>query len=291
MKMQVCTIAIVVSSLVAAQLYAQKAEQPIPDNAALTSALARAESIRSQGEANGWADPEKWKERKRHEYLWVTPEARQATIILAQRWDDPRSERALEQLSKTGPLFEREGICTIAYWATEKLYELRARRQYEEWMKDKTPEEQVKKIREVLSEHEDWLNRHTRPKEKDQLVTMLVARAHEISGEQAVDLICQTGLSGSWNRRYAKAIIAYAKRIGREKTLKTPDLIDRINYTGDAEAVPILKQWIRDEKGDAESVELVKALHGLPHAEPVLRELRSDPRPGVAKWAKILTGN
>jgi len=139
----------------------------MPDNAALTSALARAESIRAQGEALGGSDVEKWKARKQYEYLWAGEDAKGALRVLAQRGDDPRSERMLEDLSKIGPVAEHEGTHTIASWATEMLFDLRARRQFDEWMKDKKPDEQVKKIREVLAEHEDWMNQHTRPKDKN----------------------------------------------------------------------------------------------------------------------------
>jgi len=121
-------------------------------------------------------------------------------------------------------------------------------------------------------------------------VTMLVARAHEISGEQAVDLICLANLPGPWTSKYRKAIVQFAKRIGREKALKTPNLVYRIGSSGEADAVPMLRQWLKEEKEEKESVELVEALGRLPGAEAALRELLSDPRPGVARWAKIKLG-
>jgi hypothetical protein len=290
MKNPIYTVAIVVALLLTAPSYAQKAEPPKPDDAALTAALALAENYRARGEAKGGSDPEKWKGRKSYEYLWAAQDAQNALWVLGRRGDDPRAERMLEDLSKIGPIHVHEGIHTIASLAREKLFELRARRQFEEWMKDKKPAEQVRKIREVLAEHEDWLNQYTRPKDKEFLVIMLVTRAVEISREQAVDLICQADMHGIWDFKYGKEMVRYAKGIGREKTLKTPNLVERIGSSGETDAVPLLRQWLKEEKREKESVELVKALGRLPGAESALKELISDPRPGVARWAKIKLG-
>jgi hypothetical protein len=132
------------------------------------------------------------------------------------------------------------------------------------------------------------MNQYTRPKDKDPLVKILVEKVVQISGdEHAVDLICQANLPCEWTENFRKAIVPYAKGIGREKAVRTPNLIHRISRTGDPDAVPLLRQWLKEEKGEKESLELAKALGGLPGTEPVLRELLSDPRPDVAEWARI----
>lgn len=218
--------------------------------------------------------------------LWNT--GRQAfphLQVLADRWDDPRSEDILKQLTNSGPR-KIEGeleMQTLAYAAEKYLILLQDNRDYDGLLKGiKKPEERVKTIRAYFDTHPDLLETKCVRTPNRPIVRMLLNEAEKIHGANMLDLLVRSQLYGTDHfKQYKEELCAYAKQLGREKAVSTPHLLQYITSTGNTNSIPLLEQWFREDANG----EIASALAQLPGAKERLLSWLSDERPGVACMA------
>ena len=115
---------------------------------------------------------------------------------------------------------------------------------------------------------------------------MLVERAEQLSGEQAVDLMIEAHMGSAMIDKYGDAVLEYAKRVGREKGASDYYLLECISRTGSPRAVPVLAGWLEEEAREAEAVEIIRALAYLPGGGDAIRAYTNDARSSVAGWAR-----
>lgn len=273
----------------ASAVWGQQPNHLPPTDDQLTNAIARLEVVKGKAETLGARAQKEWKLSEMGPFFALDDgKVTDDMEILAKRWDDSRSERVLEDLASLGPKRHFEADSTLAQTASEKLILLRARRDFHEWMKgvDRS-EDQVRRIRQAFRDHPDWLNPRQRPRDKWPLVLMLVERAEELSGADAVDLMVEAHMGSAMIDKYGKAVLEYAKRIGREKAMGIASLLPCIARSGNADAVPVLRQWLQEETDQERALEIVQTIGQLPGAGRVLRDFTNDPRPKVAEWARM----
>ncbi len=212
--------------------------------------------------------------------------------VLADRWDDPRSEAILKQLTNSGPSrIEGELLMqTLAYAAERHLILLQDNREYDGLLKgiDK-PEERVSKIRQYFDAHQDLLATKCYGRPNRPIVQKLLAEAEKLKGAEVIDLLVRSQLYGTGHFiQYKNALLDYTKKLGREKAVATPYLFQYIVATGNADALPILEQWLSEEPNEDNALMLTQAIARLPGAQKVLETLTKDPRAKVALWARTV---
>jgi len=222
--------------------------------------------------------------------LWQT--GRQAyphLQVLADRWSDPRSEEILKQLAKSGPK-KIEGeleMQTLAVAAERYLIILQDNREYDALLKgiDKS-DDRVKKIREYFDAHPDLLATKCYGRPNRPIVKVLLDEAEKLKGAEVLDLLVRSQLyaTGHFNQ-YKDALLDYATKLGREKAVATPYLLQYIQATGNGNALPVLAKWLSEETNEGNALELTKAIARLPGSQQLLEKLTKDPRKSVALWA------
>jgi len=220
------------------------------------------------------------------EGLWET--GRQAfphLQVLADRWDDPRSEEILKQLAASGPK-KIEGeleMQTLAYAADRYLIQLQDNREYDGLLQaiDK-PDDRVKKIREYFDAHPELLKTKCYGRPNRPIVRMLLDEAEKLKGAEVIDLLVCSQLYGSGHfAKYGDALLDYAKKLGRAKAVATPYLLQYLAITGNTNAVPMLEGWFKEEPDG----KVMDMLCKFPDAKSRLLTWLKDSRPGVARNA------
>lgn len=249
-------------------------EQKAQEEKLLKEALARLEETRQKY-------AEKAKTTKAG--FWVKGYETRDMELVAQYHERPECEAILEQLSKIGPVIEYEGRTTVAKVALENLRVVRDKREFVQMMKDiDKPEDRVKKVREFFDKHPDLLAASNFGTPKRPIVKMLLDEAERLQGGDVVDLLVLSQLYGNhYFTQYKDALLEYAKKLGREKAVATPYLLQYLAATGNTNAVPVLEEWFKE----APDGEVMDALSELPNAKTRLRTWLKDPRPGVARNA------
>jgi len=205
--------------------------------------------------------------------------------VLADRWRDPRSEEILKQLTNSGPkLIEGElELQSLAFAADRFLMMLQDNREYDSLLKGlNTPDERVKQIREYFDAHPDLLATACYGRPNRPIVRMLLDEAEKLQGAAVIDLLVRSQLFGYDHfSRYKDALLDYAEKLGREKALAMPYLLQYIAATKNTNAIPLLTKWFSEEP----SGEIMATLVKLPGAKERLLKWLNDPRPGVARAA------
>ncbi len=250
--------------------------EEVPSNKQLDEAIVRLERIHVQAEG-----------KKNATLMFdLGVKAKPDLSVLVARSEDPRSEKLLVRLSKHEPQFVGCGEPTLSGRAEESLWELHARRKYHELLDSaNTTEEKTRIIRQFISEHTDFLDLNTRTREQTVLIKKLLLTLEALSGADAVDLLVQATMYWDMPKQYPDALLGYARKIGRENALRTPELLRWIGKSDKKEAIALLKQWTDEETEDESLKQLISTLGEFPNAQGYIVELLKDSRPVVAETA------
>lgn len=225
--------------------------------------------------------------------LWQTgPQAYPHLQVLADRWNDPRSEEILKQLTNSGPR-RVEGelqMQTLAYAAERYLNLLQANRDYAVIINDAdTQATKTQKIREYFNQNPAVVPQNELRKRKGFLVNKLIKTAEETDGADAIDLILQYGgYSIAHLSRYDGAIFAYAKTIGSHKARQISSLVgyvDHIASAQDARTLPLIADWLNEETNDREAESFAMYISRLPGGEKYLQTALTHKCPSAVKFA------
>ena len=212
-----------------------------------------------------------------------------ALYVLFEHGDDPRVEPILREVAKTGP-HVAGGLVTLAGEAQMHLNNIASMREQAEVLEGaQTPEAKVAKIRAYIESHPDLLNSPTRPPEKTSLLfgLMATARQAEDAGAPPVfDLVLQSGCFNNKDAvRYAQRLIDHVKKLGADKTLASPDLLDWVIASEHKDGLPLIREWLKSATDQGAIEKLVKSLRYFPDARESFSALLSDPRPEVVRAA------
>lgn len=223
---------------------------------------------------------------------WICANA--AVRHLQNFWDDPRVEPALVKISESEARMAEYGL-TPAGLAWHALAEERAKRRYQVMMKGaETTVAKVARVRALVAEHPEWLPckvpRPARPVdlslEEEKLMLMVLKTAKEAGGAEVLDLLVESGrYARDVALQHPEALLKYARKLGREKALSTPDLIGLLGASKSAAATVVLEDWLKETTGEEQINSLISALVDLPQGKMTLLKLVSDPRPLVVRRA------
>jgi hypothetical protein len=219
-----------------------------------------------------------------------------ALNVLLEHWKDPRSEDALADVAKGEPKEMRDGFRTLAGEAEQRLFVLRAKKNYETIMKDRvSAEDRLKAVRDTFEKHPDWLDPDKRPKNKVPLVSLLVQAATEAGGK-GVDVVVQSrALSqkelGDYIKAYPESAVEYGRQIGMERALSLDGFVRGLAVSENDAAAALLSEWLKAAKKKEDLDALVAALSGGKGGKQRLFRMLTDARPVVVqKAANILAG-
>ena len=219
-----------------------------------------------------------------------SPDLRATTAamdVLAEHWEDPRSERALAEIARGEPKYLGDGFKTRAGEAYERLLLLRGRKQYASLMAGKeSPDQKMKAIRDAFAEHPDWLDPKTRPRERAVLVSLLVNTTIEVGGAGALDLVAQAGhMTPEYARRHPRETLEYAREIGCREACSLPRFLDSLAATQEEDAAALAREWLGRSRAKDEIFYLVDVLSRLPGGGRELASLLSAENPQVVYQA------
>lgn len=205
---------------------------------------------------------------------------------LVEQWEDPRSERALADLAAHGRRFLREGFATPAGEAWRRLNEVRARKEYAKITDGaREPREIMARIRKAFEDHPDWL-KPTRPIEIRPLARRLLENALRVGGSDSLDLVFQSGegeVMAAAAKRYLKELIVWTRKLGPQKALETPYLLDMVCNSREKDAVPMLREWLDQKDLDQRSLStLTTTIGGCTGSYPVMLDLLRDDRAAIS---------
>ena len=218
-------------------------------------------------------------------------------IVMAQH--DPQAEAALERLAKLEPHGSRE-VEFIPGIAATALQDLHSRRTVQSLLADaKTPREQLEKIHRIFNDNPSWLDPSAKsdPKEaeeQDRVTRILVLRAVEVGGADAVALLVRSQLMDlPTAKKLSQPLLEYAKTQSISDLCKNPRTVDYVAWTGDSNASILLKRWLDavPEASNGDHEKLVMALVGelgeMANGVAALDQLLDDPRPSVVAMAAL----
>lgn len=212
--------------------------------------------------------------------------------LLADRWDDPRSEAILKQLTNSGPNKIEGELCmqTLAYAAERYLYQLQANREYASIMKNTdTKADQIQKIREYFNQNPAVVAQDELRKRKGFLVDKLLKTVEEVAGADGIDLMLQHGrFSRAHLSKYDDAIFLYANKIGSRKARQIYSVVDYVNHiaaTRNAKALPFIADWLNEETNDRDAESLAMCIANLPGGETNLLTALNHKCPSAVKYA------
>jgi hypothetical protein len=210
----------------------------------------------------------------------------EAMDVLAEHWQDPRSEEALEELAGHGPMIAR-CVLTPAGEASIRLGKIQTRKEYHELMKGAdTPKEQAARVRKVFEDHPRWLDPKKRPSAKTAVVGMLLATLEQQSGPEAVDLAARAGMLGrDWARRYPDVVLATIKKLGRDQTLDTPYLLSAVSDANPKGLVDLAEAWLDGANGEEQVRALISVVRSQSDGQDRLIRRLKDDRPLVVRHA------
>lgn len=224
---------------------------------------------------------------------------REGMQVLFKNWRDPRSRRALVEVSNRGVHVAR-CIITAAGEAADQVRQIDGKFEYESIMKGATtPKEKMAAIRAAFAAHPDWLNPAKRNSEDHYVVEYLVKTARDFGKADAVDLLFLTGLNYHDDGvEFADAWVAYFKREGRANIMGHDDPYGRRTVlftavgTKNAAMADLLEDWLTQSKADNEQEKLIRAIARTPDAKKRLLKAVKDDRISVAKpavgWVSFL---
>lgn len=223
------------------------------------------------------------------DYVLLQLGVREGMRILVARWDDPRSEQILKQLADARPDDPAQESEWISGQAQQHLAELIAKRQCHLMLEDAaSPEEKVRRIRQVFSEHSDWLDSKTRPVEKEAFVKELVLSAEKIAGGEVIDLLARAGLlKARQAQRYPEATIDYVRKLGLNEVMASHyGLLELVVQARMPSLKGLLREWLNTQATEEEEIHwLISAIGALPGGQEDLIMLLQDHRHSVIRWA------
>ena len=217
--------------------------------------------------------------------MMAAPTAKFAMDVLAEHWQDPRARAILEQIAKGEPKDFGELGLTAAGWAANRLTLMDALRERHKILDEiKDPKQIMEKIRTFFKEHPKWLRGDAETGEERCLASLLIEDAEKAGGDEAVDLVVDSewhDIIPAFVKRHPEAALAYAKKIGRERTLGNYEFLESLRHVRLPGTAPLLEKWVTGEMDAHTCWTVVGVLSALPGGQERLIGLLTDPRKDV----------
>lgn len=168
-----------------------------------------------------------------------------AVGILPDHLEDPRSEQALEAVSRSGRHHSGELGTTLEGMAYYKLMEMRSRKELRQIVEGKQTEpERISAIIRFLETRPDLATPYPEPREKAVLAQIIFAELAKSDDTNAVRLVLK---SGQFTREFAwkhlPEMLAYAEGITSNEGVLNSPLVATLYDSGEKSVIPLFEKW------------------------------------------------